>query len=73
MFCPKCSKINPDDALECSGCGASLVKEEPPKKKLDKKKIIKTVIMVALVAAVVVAIVVLTGCAKKPADMNVSY
>lgn len=62
MFCPKCGKINPDDAVLCSGCHSPLQeeKEVPAKKQINWGKIILVAVIV-VVAAVVVAMT-LSGC-----------
>ena len=68
MFCPKCSKINPDENDKCSGCGALLheeVKEVVPTKKKGLKLLITAVIVIAVV---VIAVLVLNGC--NPVDIE---
>ena len=61
MFCPKCSKINPDSNEVCSNCGAELheVKEVAPVK---KNGILKAVVTVLVIAAVVAVVILLNGC-----------
>ena len=64
MFCPKCGKINPDEAERCNGCDAVLHEavEEAPKKK--NHTVLKIVIAAVVIAVVVTAIVLLTGCSS---------
>ena len=63
MFCPKCGKINPDDAQLCSGCGASLQDEgkaKLPEKKKSRFKLVLAVLALLIIACVVVFL--LNGC-----------
>lgn len=59
MFCPKCGKINPDNAEKCSGCDAVLKEETAivPEKKSGKA--LKTTIAVVLVILIIIALVLL--------------
>lgn len=63
MFCPKCGKINPDDAIKCSGCDA-LLKEETavavPSKKSGALKWIITIAVILVIIAVIVFF--MSGC-----------
>lgn len=62
MFCPKCGKINPDDAQNCSGCDA-LLKEEVVVAVKKTSGVLKWVIT-ALVILVIIAVIVflMSGC-----------
>ncbi len=62
MFCPKCGKINPDDAEKCSGCEALLKEEQPvvPAKKSCALKWIVTVLVILVIIAVIVLF--MNGC-----------
>ncbi len=62
MFCPKCGKINPDNAEKCTGCGALLEKAEAlaASKKGKVWKIIAAAVLVILVICVVVFL--FSGC-----------
>lgn len=68
MFCPKCGKINPDNNIECSGCGTPLG-EKVAKKTQKKGKVWK---IMAVLAIVVIALVVLilSGCSAPDGDMS---
>ncbi len=67
MFCPKCGKINPDNAEICSGCDAPLHEENSAAPVKKSRKILKAIIAAAIVIAVVVVVVVLcTSCGNKP-------
>ena len=69
MFCPKCGKINPDNAENCSGCNAVLHEEAPVPAK--KKSIVKPLIAILAVAIVVaVVVIVLSGCGVPPEHMS---
>lgn len=62
MFCPKCSKINPESNDLCSNCGAVL-HEEREYSPIRKNGVLKAVLTVVLAVAVVVALVILlNGC-----------
>lgn len=72
MFCPKCGKINPDEAEKCTGCGSVLKEEAPavPEKK-SKKGIITAIAVVAVIAVVVAAVILLCSCGASVApDLN---
>ena len=61
MFCPKCGKINPDDAQLCSGCNAVL--KEETEEKVKKKSPWKVILAgVLVVLAIVLLIFFLSGC-----------
>ena len=64
MFCPKCGKINPDDGVNCNGCGAVLREETDAAPKKKNHTALKIVIAAVVVVAVVVAVVLLTGCSS---------
>ena len=71
MFCPKCSKMNPDTELVCSGCGADLKTETTPAKKEKKGKAVKIIVSLLAVAVVVcIAVLLLNGCAKPTSEMS---
>ncbi len=64
MFCPKCGKINPDDAQMCSGCEAALQEEHAVKTPKKKKNTIKFFLVgLALLIIVCVIVFLLSGCA----------
>ena len=63
MFCPKCSKINPDANEKCSGCGALLHEETEVAVPAKKKGIKLLITAVVIIAIVVVAVLMLNGCA----------
>ena len=63
MFCPKCGKINPDDAEKCSGCDTVFCEQEsavPAKKKSGALKWVITIAVILIIIAVVVFL--LSGC-----------
>ena len=62
MFCPKCGKINPDDAQNCSGCDALLKAETPalPAKKTGALKWVITALVIIAIIAVIVFF--MSGC-----------
>lgn len=70
MFCPKCGKINSDDAEKCSGCDAVLHSEEvlPTVKKKSLLKFF--VAALVLIAIIVVLIFVFGGCAGSNVNPN---
>lgn len=68
MFCPKCGKINADNAKECSGCGAPL--SENDVKAPSKKGKAWKYAAVLLIVAIVVAVLILSGCAAPDKDMS---
>ena len=70
MFCPKCGKINPDDAEKCTGCDALLHEETAPVPVKKKSKALKFIAVGFLVVAVIVAVVLLTGCGNQPAPKD---
>lgn len=64
MFCPKCGKINPDDAQICSGCKAALQEENAVKAPEKKKNKIKFFwVGLALLIIICVIVFLLSGCA----------
>ena len=71
MFCPKCGKINPDDAQMCSGCNSVLHEETQtavPQKKGKGIKILFAII--AVLISVCIVVFLLSGCgpASLPED-----
>lgn len=70
MFCPKCGKINPDDAEKCTGCEALLQEESPAPTQKKKGKALKFILLGLLVVAVIVTVVLLTGCGDQPAPKD---
>lgn len=70
MFCPKCGKINPDDAEKCTGCDAILHEEQPATPVKKKSKALKFIVIGILIVAVVAAVVLLTGCGNQPAPKD---
>ena len=71
MFCPKCSKMNPDTELVCSGCGAELKAADAPVETEKKGKAVKIIVSLLAIAVVVcVAVLLLNGCAKPTSEMS---
>lgn len=64
MFCPKCGRINPDEAEVCKGCNAQLHEE---KETVQKKRFPKVLTAILVVIAIVLSCVVITsitGCSQ---------
>lgn len=70
MFCPKCGKINPDNNVECNGCGALLKEENVSVKKATKGKAWKLAVVLVLAVVVVAAVLILSGCSAPEGDMS---
>ena len=67
MFCPKCGKINPDNAQVCSGCGVSLEEEVAVTATKKKPSALKFVVAAAIIViAVIVLVLFLNGCGTLP-------
>ena len=75
MFCPKCGKINPDDAQLCSGCNAPLKEEVSSPAAAKKRSGLKLALfLIAAVVILVIVLYVLNGCSplERP-DWDMSF
>lgn len=65
MFCGNCGSQNPDDAVNCTVCGAPLTPEQPAKKSgldlahMDRNKLIGLCVIAAVVLVALILILVL--------------
>ena len=68
MFCPKCGRINPDEAEICKGCNAQLHEEKEVVQKKHFPKVLTAILVVIAIVLSCFVITSITGCSQQGYD-----